>query len=201
MRRPESTSTRQKRAVPGWDRMPKPARRRRRKDEHACARQRITRSAGLSRNDERRSPSTSTRACDERTSRVTGPLRRSIVESTSMTNRAPIAPRAGSGGTGPTAAADERIRRAIATKRLLKFSLYGLVRIAEPHDYGIRGGAPQLLAYQVRGGTRSGKLPAWRWVALDRASDFEVLDETFPGSRNAETQAHADWDRLFARVD
>jgi hypothetical protein len=101
---------------------------------------------------------------------------------------------------GRTGNDDERIRFAIAHKHLLKFSLHGVSRIAEPHDYGIRNGAPQLLVYQVGGESRSGKLPAWRWVVLGHASKFEVLEETFPGSRNAEAQHHAQWDRLFARV-
>jgi hypothetical protein len=96
---------------------------------------------------------------------------------------------------------DQKIRYAIAHKHLLKFSLYGLTRIVEPHDYGIRNGAPQLLAYQVRGESQSGKLPAWRWIVLGHASDFEVLDETFAGSRNAEVHHHITWDHLFARVD
>jgi hypothetical protein len=96
---------------------------------------------------------------------------------------------------------DERIRFAIAGKHLIKFFLYGLWRIGEPHDYGIRNGAPQLLVYQVRGESRSGKLPAWRWVVLGHASAFEVLDETFPGSRNAAVRHHMQWDKVFARVE
>lgn len=96
---------------------------------------------------------------------------------------------------------DQRIRFAIAEKRLIKFLLNGLWRIGEPHDYGIRNGAPQLLVYQVRGESRSGKLPAWRWVVLGHASAFEVLDETFPGSRNAEVRHHMLWDKVFARVE
>jgi hypothetical protein len=96
---------------------------------------------------------------------------------------------------------DQRIRFAIANKRLLRFRLHDLLRIAEPHDYGIRGGAPQLLVYQVGGKSRSGRLPAWRWVVLGHASDFEVLDETFAGSRNAEARHHVVWDKIFARVE
>jgi len=102
---------------------------------------------------------------------------------------------------GRTGTDDERIRFAIANKRRIKFMLYGLWRIAEPHDYGMRSGAPQLLVYQVRGESRSGKLPAWRWVVLGHTSDFEVLEETFPGSRNREVQHHIQWDRVFARVE
>jgi hypothetical protein len=95
---------------------------------------------------------------------------------------------------------DERIRYAIANKHLIKFLLYDLWRIAEPHDYGIRGGSPQLLVYQVGGESRSGRLPAWRWVVLGHASKFEVLDDTFPGSRNAEVNHHIPWQKVFARV-
>ena len=96
---------------------------------------------------------------------------------------------------------DQRIRYAIANRHLLKFVLYGLTRIVEPHDYGIRNGAPQLLVYQVGGASQSGKLPSWRWVVLGHASDFEVLDEIFAGSRNAGVKHHIQWDRIFARVE
>jgi len=110
-------------------------------------------------------------------------------------------PRPQEGDRGIHGNDDERIRFAIAKKRLLQFALYGRVRIAEPHDYGIRNGAPQLLVYQVGGESRSGKLPSWRWVVLGQASRFEVLDQTFPGSRHAEARHHAHWDRIFARVE
>lgn len=40
------------------------------------------------------------------------------------------------------------------------------MRIAEPHDYGIRDGVAQLLVFQVGGESRSGTLPNWRWVVL-----------------------------------
>jgi hypothetical protein len=96
---------------------------------------------------------------------------------------------------------DERLRFAIANKRLVQFVLHGLVRIAEPHDYGIRYGAPQLLVYQVGGQSASGRLPAWRWVLLRHVSYFEVLDHMFTGNRSAEPQRHAIWERLFARVE
>jgi hypothetical protein len=110
-------------------------------------------------------------------------------------------PRASEASVAEKGNDDQRIRFAIANKRLLRFRLHDLLRIAEPHDYGIRGGAPQLLVYQVGGKSRSGRLPAWRWVVLGHASDFEVLDETFAGSRNAEARHHVVWDKIFARVE
>lgn len=120
------------------------------------------------------------------------------VQIRAISNASPRPPEGNGGGDGND---DQRIRFAIAHKRLLKFRLHDVWRIAEPHDYGMRGGAPQLLAYQVGGKSRSGRLPAWRWVVLGHASDFEVLDETFAGSRNAEARHHVGWDKVFARVE
>jgi hypothetical protein len=95
---------------------------------------------------------------------------------------------------------DVRIRFAIEQRRLVQFSLQGGIRVAEPHDYGIRDGVAQLLAYQVRGASQSGRLPNWRWVILSRASGFVVLDETFAGGRGAPSGKHSTWEKLFARV-
>lgn len=95
---------------------------------------------------------------------------------------------------------DRLLRKAIAEKRLIQFVLHGRVRIAEPHDYGVRKGVPQLLAYQVAGESQSGGLPQWRWVKLSEASDFVLLDATFAGSRGAESRDHSVWDEVYARV-
>jgi hypothetical protein len=95
---------------------------------------------------------------------------------------------------------DATIRQAISQKRLLRFSLRGRLRVAEPHDYGIRHGVPQLLVYQVGGESASGRLPNWRWVVLSEASGFHLLEQTFPGGRPAPSGRHSRWERLFARV-
>jgi hypothetical protein len=92
------------------------------------------------------------------------------------------------------------ILHAVETRRLVRFSLEGRTRIAEPHDYGVRDGVEQLLVYQVRGESKSGKLPNWRWVILSKASGFTLLDETFPGGRPAPSGKHSPWERLIARV-
>jgi hypothetical protein len=95
---------------------------------------------------------------------------------------------------------DATIRTAITQRRLLRFSLHGCVRIAEPHDYGIRKGEIQLLVYQVDGESRSGKLPNWRWVVLAQASGFTLLDQTFDGGRAVPSGKHNPWQTLFLRV-
>lgn len=102
--------------------------------------------------------------------------------------------------TDKSVVVDRRVRQAIEDRRLLKLSLYGKVRILEPHDYGIRRGERQLLGYQIAGDSSSGGLPDWRWIRLAYAEDVEILEATFPGRRPVPTGEHATWDELFARV-
>jgi hypothetical protein len=96
---------------------------------------------------------------------------------------------------------DSLIRRAITEKKLLRFSLDGGARIAEPHDYGVRKGKVQLLVFQVSGASRSGRLPDWRWVDLSRATDFAVLEQSFPGRQMTLSENRVTWEQLFLRVD
>jgi hypothetical protein len=93
------------------------------------------------------------------------------------------------------------IRHAIAERRLIDFTLHGLQRVAEPHDYGVRNGAHRLLIYQVGGASRSGRLPNWRLIKVSDVQNLRVLDSTFNGSRGDETTQRHQWDELIARVD
>ncbi|HWW62680.1 MAG TPA: hypothetical protein VN181_15000 [Thermoanaerobaculia bacterium] len=96
---------------------------------------------------------------------------------------------------------DRVIRKAIAEKRMIRFSLDGRERIGEPHDYGMRKGKPSLLVWQVGGYSRSGMLPEWRWILIEKASDFELLAEKFAGGRGDDKrQTHSDWEEVWARV-
>lgn len=92
----------------------------------------------------------------------------------------------------------QRLVTAIREKRLIRFSLDGKTRVAEPHDYGIRNGAVRLLVYQLSGAS-SGRLPGWRWIDVSRVIESEALGTAFPGSRTV-TGRHQTWDVLFARV-
>jgi hypothetical protein len=97
---------------------------------------------------------------------------------------------------------DALIRSAILERRLVRFLLDGLERVAEPHDYGLRDGQPYLLAYQIRGRTRSAAtLPAWRWVKVAKIENLTLLPETFPGGRGGSHSRHSKWDEVFMRVE
>ena len=81
---------------------------------------------------------------------------------------------------------DRLIRQAIGEKRLLHFFYAGKTRLVEPHDYGVQNGKVRLLSYQVGGESNTGKLPAWRWIDVDRMSEIHVEEQRFKGSRGTE---------------
>jgi hypothetical protein len=91
--------------------------------------------------------------------------------------------------------------RAINEKRLIEFVYKtGPLRIAEPHDYGIRNGVESLLAFQVGGESRSGTPHGWKRFDVESIQQLCVLDRHFPGTRADASQHHRVWDTLFARV-
>jgi hypothetical protein len=87
---------------------------------------------------------------------------------------------------------------AIREKRVIRFSLDGKTRVAEPHDYGIHSGVVRLLVFQLSGPS-SGPLPGWRWIDVGRISEPALLDQTFAGGRRVSGKHHT-WDVLFVRV-
>jgi predicted DNA-binding transcriptional regulator YafY len=94
---------------------------------------------------------------------------------------------------------DQKLRSAIANKRLVQLRYEGARRVVEPHDYGVQNETPSLLAFQVRSSDPA-KKPGWRMLHLSKMSDCVILDETFKGSRGASHRQHHKWDILYARV-
>jgi hypothetical protein len=99
-----------------------------------------------------------------------------------------------------SSAIDRDIRKAIKQKRLIEFSLHDLIRVGEPHDYGLRNGSVQLLVYQVGGKSHSGGLPNWRYVKVSEIPDLKLLNATFEGDRTPPSGRHIEWDELYLRV-
>ena|SRR5579862_9602401 len=97
---------------------------------------------------------------------------------------------------------DERLRLAIATKRLVQVTYHGRSRTGEPHDYGQQHGTPKLLFYQLQevGGSRRGTPEGWRLLEVSKIEDCVVLPVTFRGSRGQSHRRHLRWEELFARV-
>jgi hypothetical protein len=97
---------------------------------------------------------------------------------------------------------DSQLRFAIANKRLIQFTYESAVRVAEPHDYGVRDGAVKLLAFQRQKASRTDHhLRGWRSLDISKIQDCIVLADSFDGTRGTAGQQHHHWDILYARVD
>lgn len=96
---------------------------------------------------------------------------------------------------------DERIRFAIANRRLVDVRYGGTMRVAEPHDYGVQNGRERLLVFQLRAPARPGHTPTgWRLLDLVKIQELAVRADTFPGSRGQSHPAHYEWEEVYARV-
>lgn len=102
-------------------------------------------------------------------------------------------------GRNQVSLVDKVVCQAIQERRIVEFSLHGLLRIAEVHLYGTHKGTPQMLVYQVGGASKSGGLPHWRRVALEDVSGLRLLDERFTETRLSEPRP-AGWDGVFMVV-
>ena len=92
---------------------------------------------------------------------------------------------------------DDIIKTGIEEKRLLEFDYDGHHRIAEPHVYGALNGINELLCFQIRGGSSSGRIPDWRRFKLRAISNLKLLDEHFHGIRPFPSGVHSSFDRRF----
>ena len=103
--------------------------------------------------------------------------------------------------TPPLDFLDERIRRAIAEKRLLEIRYKRAVRLVEPHDYGVIDGTKRLLIFQRHGPDSGNGAVGWRLLDLVKIESCEVTDQAFAGSRGQSHQQHYQWETLYARVE
>jgi len=91
---------------------------------------------------------------------------------------------------------------AIKEKKVLSFTYSGYPRVVEPHIFGIDGGAQQLLGYQIRGSSKSGRaLPEWRRFSISEMRNLQILNESFPGRRANATGKHSHWDNQILMVE
>ncbi len=89
------------------------------------------------------------------------------------------------------------ICQAISDLRLISFDYDDHYRVVEPHIYGVdKKGHHALRAYQVRGYTKLGQLPDWRFFHVDRICRLTILQETFAGPRDGYKRS----DSAFATI-
>jgi hypothetical protein len=94
---------------------------------------------------------------------------------------------------------NEKIWYAILGKRLLAFDCRGCHRVVEPHVYGDMSGRIQMMTYQLRGQSSSGKLPNWRRMNLEDITNVRVLRQEFQGRRPVKGR-HSVWDKIHLIV-
>ena len=86
---------------------------------------------------------------------------------------------------------------AIGNLQLINFSYLGHDRVVEPHTYGVDiKGHLTLRAYQVRGSSRSGRVPDWRIFHESDMQFVSVLQETFEEPRDGYRKG----DRRFSTI-
>jgi hypothetical protein len=106
---------------------------------------------------------------------------------------------AGTGVQSLATVLDEPIRFAIANKRLVQIIYKAKLRLAEPHDYGLKNGTAKVLVYQLSGQSRT-TVHGWKLLDVSKIDRLVVLGQTFRGSRMRPGQHHMVWDEVFARV-
>jgi predicted DNA-binding transcriptional regulator YafY len=79
---------------------------------------------------------------------------------------------------------DLRICHAIAERTLLMFGYAGVVRVVEPHLYGVTtAGHEALSAWMRPGWSRQDPEGGWRMFRLDAVTDLQALPERFDAPR------------------
>ena len=95
---------------------------------------------------------------------------------------------------------DRAIRDAIRGRRLIAFAYHGPARVAEPHDYGVRKGALQVLIRQLLRDGQPCPPGDWRTVLLAGMDGLQPLPADFPGGAPTGSGKHVQWDLLILRV-
>lgn len=94
----------------------------------------------------------------------------------------------------------DEVLDAIAGRRMLELTYGGGRRVVEPHVVGLVRGRAELMAFQVRGHSRSGGLPEWRRFYLDEVSDVRVLEEPFTPRHPVPRGRYGAWDEVVVVV-
>ena len=93
------------------------------------------------------------------------------------------------------------ICEAIAARKLLMFAYGDVVRVVEPHLFGVNGAGHEALTAWLRAGlSRSDPDGWWRTYLLDGMRDVQLLDETFAGPREGYNPGDERMARIVCRL-
>ena len=77
------------------------------------------------------------------------------------------------------------ICQAISEKRILTFTYDGYPRVVEPHAHGMTSkGNEALRCYQTEGGSKSGKVPGWHLMIVNKMEGLTIQDKMFNAPRD-----------------
>lgn len=95
---------------------------------------------------------------------------------------------------------DTNIVNAIRKQNVVEFYYDGGLRTVEPHCYGLTTkGNEGLRAYQIDGYSSSGKM-GWKMYDLGKASNIEILEDTFSSPRPGYKKGDKGMDRIYEEL-
>lgn len=95
---------------------------------------------------------------------------------------------------------DTNIVDAIRKQNVVEFYYDGGLRTVEPHCYGLTTkGNEGLRAYQIDGYSSSGKM-GWKMYDLGKASNIEILEDTFSSPRPGYKKGDKGMDRIYEEL-
>jgi hypothetical protein len=97
---------------------------------------------------------------------------------------------------------NNKICDAIANKNIIEFYYNGVIRIVEPHCYGIHKDTSNevLCGYQIRGFSESGDLPGWRLFVVSDVAALKITDEQFLSPRPKYNPNDKRMSKIFCNV-
>jgi hypothetical protein len=93
------------------------------------------------------------------------------------------------------------ICQAIKERDILTFFYDGYYRTVEPHAYGITTANNEALrCYQTAGTSRSGTVPGWHLMLIEKISSLVVVPEKFAGPRPGYQREDKDMPTIFCEL-
>jgi len=93
------------------------------------------------------------------------------------------------------------ICNAIYNRCVLKFTYHGHPRVVEPHAHGLSQARNEVIrCYQTGGTSRSGKVPDWKLMRVDRIESLAVTKTHFVGVRNGYVKGDKGMSTIFCEL-
>jgi hypothetical protein len=97
---------------------------------------------------------------------------------------------------------NQTICDAIRNRRVLQFTYADHPPIVEPHAYGLKKRTLKevLRCYQTGGTSRSGKVPGWTLMEVDKIEFLIMTNEHFEGMRPKYSKGDKDMSTIFCEL-